>query len=125
MTEQHVIHQRVGSNVLLGGFLGALLAIVTAVFPASGFLLAPALIVALAVILVSRPVQYGRLAIFGGALIGAGALYMYGVVNTVVACVGTSDFCGQANVLPLLALAVAMLGTGGLVASTAGRHARR
>jgi hypothetical protein len=124
MTEQPAVRQRLGSNVLLGSSLGAVLAIVIGVLPASGYVLAPVLLVALAAILVLRPIRYSRLAGFGGVLVGAGALFLYGVVNTVVACARTSDFCGQANVLPLFAVAVVMLGTGGLVAAAASKHAR-
>lgn len=124
MTEHPTTRQSVGSKVILGAFLGAVLAIVTVVFPASAYVLAPALILTLAAILLSRPIRYSRVAVFGGVLFGAGALYLYGVVNTVVACAPTSDFCGQANVVPLFALAVAMLGTGGLVAVSANQRAR-
>jgi hypothetical protein len=54
-----------------------------------------------------------------GTLIGAGALLVYGVINTVAACAGTDDFCGNANVWPLAALAVVTVGVGAVAAVVA------
>ena len=47
-----------------------------------------------------------------GTLVGAGAILLYGAINTVAACINTDDFCGNANVWPLGALAVVTIGAG-------------
>lgn len=36
------------------------------------------------------------------------------MINTTASCIDTPDFCGQANVVPLLVLALAALGIGAL-----------
>lgn len=120
----HVAHRPTGDKTLLGFFLGALLAIVIGVYPASAWVLTPGLIVALTWILGRRPIRYASLAAFGGVLLGGGVLFAYGVVNTVVACIGTVDFCGRADVLPLTLLAVGLLVSGALLTTSAARRAR-
>ena len=50
------------------------------------------------------------------ALIGSGAVLLFFAANTVAACIGTDDFCGNANPWSLAAFAAASLGVG--VAST-------
>jgi hypothetical protein len=47
-----------------------------------------------------------------GILIGAGSVFLYGVFNTWAACRQIDDFCGEANIQPLLILAVALLALG-------------
>jgi len=47
-----------------------------------------------------------------GTLVGAGGFLVYGVINTVASCINTDDFCGNANVWPLGALAVITIGAG-------------
>lgn len=50
-----------------------------------------------------------RFAEISGVLLGTGGVFLLGALNTVAACLPTSDFCGEANVAPLLALALVML----------------
>lgn len=125
MTVPDTLRRGNGGNVLIGVFLGALLGLITGVLPVAAFLVVPALLAAFAAILIPRPLRFDRLATFGGILIGGGAFYTYGVVNTVLACLGTSDFCGRADVLPLIVVAASLLAAGTLVAVSAGRRARR
>lgn len=125
MTHHDAARQHAGTNVLIGAFMGAVLSIGTAVVPVAGLVLAPALVAILGVLLLSKPVRYDRVVTLGAVLIGSGAVYLYGVANTVVACVGTTNFCDGADARPLLALAVALLATGGGIASVARRRARR
>jgi hypothetical protein len=102
-------------SLIVGVLLGVALAVPTAVFPISGLPIVAGLLLVLASTLVARPVALGRLASIAGVLIGAGLLYLYGVANTVAACWQTADFCGQANVLPLLGLALSLILVGTLI----------
>ena len=110
---------------IFAALIGILLAIATGVVPSIAFVLAPVLIVAFVVIVVSRPVRNANLAAFAWLLIGAGGAFLYGVVNTVAACQGTADFCGSANVIPLLALAAGLIPVGSLLAAAVRRRASR
>ena len=59
-----------------------------------------------------------------GFLIGLGAIFLYGSWNTISACTRTDDFCGNANVVPLLTSAIALLVVGFVMAAGAVRSAR-
>jgi hypothetical protein len=72
-----------------------------------------------AVIGVLRHADSSRLIEFAGTLLGVGAFLVYGVINTVTACFDTDDFCGNANVWPLGALALVIVGTGAVAAAIA------
>ena len=52
-----------------------------------------------------------------GTLAGAGAVLVYGAINTFAACRDTSDFCGDANLWPLAALAAVTFGVGMVAAA--------
>lgn len=124
MADPFVASRGTRGNPIFGVALGALLGLITLVVPIASWLVVPVLLAAIAGILLSRPIRYDRLSTFGGILIGGGASWAYGVVNTVLACVGTSDFCGKADVMPMTIVAAALLAIGGLVAVRAGRQAR-
>lgn len=124
MTEQHAERRGSATPTLFGAFFGVILALITGVVPVSAWIIVPSLLVALAAITFSRPVRYDRLAAFGGVLIGAGAFYVYGAVTTVAACVGTADFCGRADVIPVALVAGSLLATGSVVALVARGRAR-
>jgi hypothetical protein len=66
-----------------------------------------------------------ELATAGGFLIGSGALFLYYSWNTISACANTDDFCGNANVVPLLAAAIVLLVVGFVMAGGAVASARR
>ena len=51
-----------------------------------------------------------RSALAAGALVGAGAVYVYGAINTTLACL--DDRCGGADPWPLVLFAVAVFGFG-------------
>ncbi len=51
-----------------------------------------------------------------GTLLGAGAVFAYGSYNTISACSGTSDSCGNTNVTPLVILAAGSLIVGATLA---------
>jgi hypothetical protein len=60
-----------------------------------------------------------RTILMAGTLIGAGAVLVYGAINTFAACSATIDFCGDANLWPSAALAAATFGVGMVVAPVA------
>ena len=82
-------------------------------------------VVAILVVLVGavmgilRRADSSRVIHLAGTLVGVGALLVYGVVNTMTACFDTDDFCGNANVWPLGALAVVTVGAGAVAAVVA------
>jgi hypothetical protein len=57
------------------------------------------------------------LSLGAGFLLGIGAVFLYGSWNVVSACSETRDFCGNANVVPLLTAAIFALALGGTAAS--------
>jgi hypothetical protein len=66
-----------------------------------------------------RRADWSRIVQSAGTLIGVGVFLVYGVINTVTACFDTDDFCGNANVWPLGALALVTVGTGAVAAAIA------
>ena len=99
--------------------VGILAAFIASKIPVLGLPLAVGTPIALAVRagLVRRE-RSRHLAEIAGVLLGSGGLFLFGALNTVAACQGTNDFCGNANVVPLFALALGMIVLGTL--STAG-----
>jgi hypothetical protein len=69
-------------------------------------------VLAAVVISVAQDVDPRRAMLLAGAPVGAGTVFLYGVINTIAACVVTDDFCGNANVWPLAVLALAAIGGG-------------
>jgi hypothetical protein len=104
-----------GGGFALGLLLGAVLGV-------TGVSLAPILIVVISVPLFvslsalrATPPDSRRSAAGAGVLVGVGAVFIDGAVNTFVACRATEDFCGDANPVPLLALALLTLACGVVV----------
>lgn len=60
-----------------------------------------------------------------GTALGSGLALLWGVVRTVQSCSQTADFCGDANVWPLLALSVVAVLTGLAGATVSIARARR
>jgi hypothetical protein len=63
-------------------------------------------------------------AFVGGLLVGAALVLAYGWVSTYGACRTTTDFCGNANLLPLATVTVLGLAEGVAVSLVARRHQR-
>ena len=61
-----------------------------------------------------RPRDPSSTAAGGGLLLGAGAVYLYGALNTLISC-GDSAVCGGASALPLLAWALVILVVGAVM----------
>jgi hypothetical protein len=59
----------------------------------------------------TRPTRFPALA---GATLGAGVVLLWGLVMTVQSCLQTSNFCGDANLTPLLAFAGVAAATGAI-----------
>jgi hypothetical protein len=99
-------------SFVVGVALGLVLGTVGASFPVLGLpLLSVTAIATLAHGLLPSP-RAPQLALSSGILAGSGALFLYGVATTYVACVQTVDFCGDTPILRLAALAAVTL-TGG------------
>jgi uncharacterized membrane protein len=112
------------TGMLFGVVVGFVLGVATGVFPASAWIIAPAVVLAFFATAVSRPIRYDRLASLGGVLVGAGAFFIYGIISTVAACIGTTDFCGRADVTPVTLVAASLLAMGCLVGLVASRRGR-
>jgi hypothetical protein len=94
---------------LLGQFvLGVLIGLISGVAISLGIL---GIVIALVI-----PVMLGlttpRFAAMSGALIGLGGEWLLLALNSAISCAKTEDFCGQANIVPIVALAIAILGSG-------------
>ncbi len=122
-SDQHPSDAAVGFLTgLLGGVAGGLL---TIILPVVGVgLLAVGVVAALINAMASAASRPRQLSTAAGFLIGSGALFLYGSWNTISACAGTDDFCGNANVVPLLAATIALLVVGFLLAAGAVASAR-
>lgn len=108
----------VGRSFVLALVVGLLAAYIAARIPVLGLPLALGTPIALTVR--ARLVDRDRSRMWaetGGVLLGSGGLFLFGAANTIVACEGTTDFCGNANVVPLLALAVAMIILGMIISA--------
>lgn len=105
----------VPGNFALAVVVGVLIGLLTAFLPVVGLPLAIGTPVVLSVrAFPAGPATRIYLAEVAGVLIGVGTIFLYGASNTIAACQQTDDFCGNANVLPLLGLALGMLALGGL-----------
>ena len=102
-----------GVALLLGLLLGAVLGVVGVSFAPPLVILMPVLAVVVSVTgLREIPADTQRSAGGAGLLLGIGAVLTYGVANTFLSCRGTDDFCGNANILALLALAASTVASG-------------
>jgi hypothetical protein len=94
---------------------GVVLALLMSLIPVAAVLAICILVITTWIQLARRREQVAMLA---GATLGSGLALLFLVTTTVQSCSQTSDFCGNANVVPLMALAAIALGSG-LVASIA------
>ena len=109
---------QLGSRLLLGVATGCLLGLLTSLSPVIAVVAILALLVGVVMSIVRRA-ESSRTIQFAGTLIGVGVVLVYGVINTTTACFDTDDFCGNANVWPLGALAVVTVGAGTIAAAVA------
>ena len=66
-----------------------------------------------------------RTVLLAGTLVGAGALLLFGAINTFAACSGTIDSCRDANLWPLGALAAVTIGVGAVAAAVVTHRSSR
>ncbi len=104
------------SRFLLGVATGLLLVLLASLSPVLAVVAMVAVLVAVVIGVIQRA-DSSRIIQLAGTLIGAGALLVYGVINTISACADTDDFCGNANVWPLGALAAVTVGVGTVAAA--------
>ena len=98
-------------HYVLGIATGILLAVLTSFIPVVAILGIAALMAATWFAL-ARGRPHEQLASLGGMSLGAGIVLLYGAVSTVVSCSQTANFCGNANVVPLVALALGAVASG-------------
>ena len=112
--QPHRTRGPVAPRFVLGVATGLLLGILISVSPFAAIVAILAVLVG-AVIGVGRRADPSRTMLMAGTLVGAGAFLFYAAINTVAACLNTDDFCGNANVWPMGALAVVTVGAGVVV----------
>lgn len=66
----------------------------------------------------ANPTDLPRTAAGAGLLLGSGGVYLYGALNTLISCSGSS-VCGGASALPFLAWALAIVAIGVVMAALA------
>jgi 4-amino-4-deoxy-L-arabinose transferase-like glycosyltransferase len=110
------LSRRRGSSIVPGLLIGVLLGLISMVLVAIALALVPLALLVSAKALREVPLDRQRSAGSAGVLVGAGAVFTFGALNTVAACAGTEDFCGNANIVPFLAFALFTL-TWGVVVS--------
>ena len=121
--EQHLSNTVRG--FLAGLLVGAAGGLLTDLMPVVGLgLLTLGVFTALIRAKTSAPARSRELSTAAGFLIGLGAIFLYGSWNTISACTRTDDFCGNSNVVPLLAAAIALLVVGFVMAAGAVASAR-
>ncbi len=114
-------HATVG-HYFVGMAAGVLLAVMTSLIPVVA-ILGIAALSATTWIAVARGRPHMQVASLAGISLGAGIVLLYGAVSTVQSCSQTANFCGNANVVPLAALALGAVASG-LFASIALVRAR-
>ena len=106
--------------------IGLVVGLLAVIVPVMGFvLLVAGVVAALVSAWGDRATRTRGLSADAGFLVGLGGLFLLGSWNTISACEQTDDFCGDANVVPLLALAIALLLAGLVTAAWAVLSVRR
>ena len=114
--EPHRTRAELAPRLLLGVATGLLLGLLASLSPVIAVVAILAVLVG-AVMGILRRADPSRIIQLAGTLIGIGTLLVFGVVNSVTACLDTDDFCGNANVWPLGALALVTVGVGAVAAA--------
>ncbi|MBA2717848.1 MAG: hypothetical protein H0U52_01205 [Chloroflexi bacterium] len=100
--------QRLG-QLAVGIAAGALLGLLTSIAPVISIIAIGALVIAT---WIGLAVRRRRMASLAGMVLGSGLFLLWGAYTTIQACSLTSNFCGDANVVPLIAFSVAGVSTG-------------
>jgi hypothetical protein len=101
----HRGRNRPGGRLGIGVAVGVLVALLTSYVPVVAILVIGAALVASWAVL-ARGLRDERSASLVGIVLGAGLALVYGAVTAITACAQTDTFCGNANVMPLLAFAL-------------------
>jgi uncharacterized membrane protein len=96
---------------ILGIATGLLIGLLASLSPVLVVVAVVAVLISAAIGVVQH-IDTRRSMLLAGALVGAGAIFLYGVINTIAACIVTDDFCGNANVWPLAVIALVTIGGG-------------
>jgi apolipoprotein N-acyltransferase len=124
-SSQNEQHRSAARGFFVGLLAGTAVGLLTDVMPVVGLGLFAVGAFTVYIRAVANPeARHRGFATAAGFLIGLGALFLYGSWNTISACAKTDDFCGNANVVPLLAAAIALLVAGLLIAAGAVASAR-
>jgi hypothetical protein len=115
MEQPHPTWRDLVRRFILGGATGLLVSLLVSLSPVVVVVVVVAVLIA-TVIGVAMDLDPSRSMFLAGVLVGAGTLFLYGVINTIAACSVTEDFCGNANVWPLTVLALVTIGGGALAA---------
>jgi hypothetical protein len=99
---------RVWGDFAVAAGIGLLLGLLVSFLPVASIALIVAMLVLAAAGLIRRDSR--RSALAAGALVGSGGVYVYGAINTTLACL--DDRCGGADPWPLVLFAVAVFGFG-------------
>lgn len=105
----------------VGVAVGVLLGLLTSLAPIFAILAVGALLIGTWIALARHQ---PRLAALAGITLGSSLVFLWGVATTVQACSETANFCGDTNVLPLVAFAVVGLATGLIGAIASVRRAK-
>lgn len=98
-------------QLLVSVALGALLALLSSLIPVI-VLIGVALVIASVWVLLLRAPANTRLIHLSGLSLGSGGAFLYATASTIWSCAQTDDFCGGANVVPLLVVSVLAIATG-------------
>jgi len=115
--------QPVVGRLAVGVATGVVLALLMSYVPIVSFVAIGALTLASWFMLARRQTD-ARSASLAGIVLGSGLVLLYGAVTSVAACAQTDTFCGNANVTPLLAFALAVAGSGLFASVVVLRRAR-
>jgi hypothetical protein len=121
VTMERTRHQQTFGELAVGIGAGLLLALLTSLIPV-------VVIVVLSTVAAAtwiRLIRAGRAAMLAGTMLSSGLVLSWGVVRIVQSCSQTADFCGNANVWPLLAFSVVGVLTGLAGATVSIVRARR
>jgi len=108
-------------RLLLGVATGLLLGLLLSLSPIAA-VVAVAVVLGITIISVVRRGDSSRTLLLAGTLVGVGIFSLYAVVNTTTSCIDTDDFCGNANIWPLSAMAVITIAVGAVAAAIVARR---